>query len=142
MSTKPPVSPANGTKPVKTAASVKPAKKAVATAVQKTVASKPAAPKAKAPVAKKPAAAAAPVATAEKAKSAKIKMERDSFTMPKEEYAQIATLKKRMETVGKPVKKSELLRAGLKLLSGLEDAALQAALATIPTIKTGRPNKK
>lgn len=142
MSTKPPVSPANGAKPVKTTASIKPAKKAVATAVQKTVASKPAAPKAKAPVAKKPAAAAAPVATAEKAKSAKIKMERDSFTMPKEEYAQIAALKKRMETVGKPVKKSELLRAGLKLLSGLEDAALQAALATIPTIKTGRPNKK
>lgn len=74
-------------------------------------------------------------------KPAKIKMERDSFTMPKEEYAQIAVLKKRLESVGQPAKKSELLRAGLALLSKLDDAALKATLAAVPTIKTGRPKK-
>lgn len=74
-------------------------------------------------------------------KTSKVKMERDSFTMPKEEYAQIAILKKRLETLEKPVKKSELLRAGLKLLSAMDDAALKAALASIPVIKTGRPKK-
>lgn len=68
-------------------------------------------------------------------------MERDSFTMPKEEYAQIATLKKRLEGLAKPAKKSELLRAGLKLLSAMDDASLKAAMAAVPTIKTGRPKK-
>ncbi|MFQ6334280.1 hypothetical protein [Methylophilus sp. 3sh_L] len=77
----------------------------------------------------------------DKPKTSKVKMERDSFTMPKEEYAQIAILKKRLETLEKPVKKSELLRAGLKLLSAMDDAALKAALASIPVIKTGRPKK-
>lgn len=72
-------------------------------------------------------------------KQAKTKMERDSFTMPRDEYAQISTLKKRLEGLGQPVKKSELLRAGLKLLAGMDDAALQASLASVPVIKTGRP---
>ncbi|MGP1717446.1 MAG: hypothetical protein ACTS9Y_09720 [Methylophilus sp.] len=101
-----------------------------------------AASKAANPVAAKPAAhAAKPVAANDKPKAPKVKMERDSFTMPKDEYAQIAALKKRLEGVGKPVKKSELLRAGLKLLSALNDTALKAALAAVPTIKTGRPKK-
>lgn len=77
----------------------------------------------------------------DKAKNSKVRMERDSFTMPKEEYAQIASLKKRLEALGKPAKKSELLRAGLKLLSAMDDAALQTAMASVPTIKTGRPKK-
>lgn len=77
----------------------------------------------------------------DKPKASKVKMERDSFTMPKEEYAQIATLKKRLEVVGQPAKKSELLRAGLKLLAAMDDAALKAALASVPVIKTGRPKK-
>lgn len=77
----------------------------------------------------------------EKVKAPKVKMERDSFTMPKDEYAQIATLKKRLEGLAQPAKKSELLRAGLKLLSALDDAALKAALSAVPTIKTGRPKK-
>lgn len=77
----------------------------------------------------------------DKPKAGKVKMERDSFTMPKEEYAQIATLKKRLEVVGQPAKKSELLRAGLKLLAAMDDAALKATLASVPVIKTGRPKK-
>jgi len=78
----------------------------------------------------------------EKPKSDKVKMERDSFTMPKDEYAQIAVLKTRLTALGQPAKKSELLRAGIKLLAAMSDNTLKTTLAKIPVIKTGRPNKK
>ncbi|MES2547260.1 MAG: hypothetical protein V4575_06095 [Pseudomonadota bacterium] len=77
-----------------------------------------------------------------KPKQDKVKMERDSFTMPKEEYAQIALLKARLTSMGQPAKKSELLRAGIKLLAAMSDNTLKTTLAKIPVIKTGRPNKK
>lgn len=77
-----------------------------------------------------------------KPKSEKVKMERDSFTMPKDEYAQIALLKARLTSMGQPAKKSELLRAGIKLLAAMSDNTLKTTLAKIPVIKTGRPNKK
>ncbi len=77
-----------------------------------------------------------------KPKSDKVKMERDSFTMPKDEYAQIALLKTRLTALGQPAKKSELLRAGIKLLAAMSDNTLKTTLAKIPVIKTGRPNKK
>ena len=71
----------------------------------------------------------------------KIKMERDSFTMPKDEYAQLTLLKARLTAMGKPAKKSELLRAGIKLLAAMSDNTLKTTMAKIPVIKTGRPNK-
>ena len=77
-----------------------------------------------------------------KPKSDKVKMERDSFTMPKDEYAQIALLKARLTSMGQQAKKSELLRAGIKLLAAMSDNTLKTTLAKIPVIKTGRPNKK
>lgn len=77
-----------------------------------------------------------------KVKPEKIKMERDSFTMPKEEYAQITMMKARLTALGQPAKKSELLRAGIKLLAAMSDNTLKTTLAKIPVIKTGRPNKK
>ena len=76
-----------------------------------------------------------------KDKPRKAKMERDSFTMPKDEYAQIALMKARLLGLGQPAKKSELLRAGVKLLAAMSDATLKSTLAAIPVIKTGRPNK-
>ena len=91
----------------------------------------------KAAVAKKPVKK-----TEKKAKPEKVKMERDSFTMPKDEYAQIALLKARLSSMGQPAKKSELLRAGIKLLAAMSDNTLKTTLAKIPVIKTGRPNKK
>jgi len=78
----------------------------------------------------------------EKVKSPKLKMERDSFTMPKIEYAQIHVLKERLIKLGNPAKKSELLRAGIMQLTAMTDTALKAAMSKVPTIKTGRPNKK
>lgn len=73
------------------------------------------------------------------AKPKKPKLVRDSFTCPKDEYAAIDALKLRSAQQGHIAKKSELLRAGLKLLAGLEDPQLLAALQAVPSIKTGRP---
>jgi hypothetical protein len=73
------------------------------------------------------------------AKPKKPKLVRDSFTMPKGEYAAIETLKRRATGLGRSPKKSELLRAGLMVLSSLTDSALGQALAKVPAIKTGRP---
>lgn len=75
-------------------------------------------------------------------KAPKLKMERDSFTMPKVEYAQFSVLKERLIKLGQPAKKSELLRAGIMQLTAMTDAALKAAMSKVPAIKTGRPNKK
>jgi hypothetical protein len=94
------------------------------------------------PVVKKaiPKIAAKKVAI-KKEKPRKIKMKRDSFTMPKDEYAQIDLLKKRLINLGQPAKKSELIRAGIQLLAGMSDSTLKATLSKIPVIKTGRPKK-
>jgi len=69
----------------------------------------------------------------------KTKVVRDSFTMPQSDYALIATLKERAS--GVHVKKSELLRAGLRLLSKLTAAQLKKSVADLEKIKTGRPKK-
>lgn len=82
------------------------------------------------------------LATIETIKLDKKKMERDSFTMPKDEYVQFSMLKKRLEVLGQPAKKSELLRAGIKLLTNMSDVQLKEALQSVPVIKTGRPKKK
>ena len=76
-----------------------------------------------------------------KDKPEKVKVVRDSFTIPKAEYAQIAAMKKRAMELGLEVKKSELLRAGLALLSATSDTAFRKALGNVPTLKTGRPGK-
>ena len=76
-------------------------------------------------------------AKVEKAK--KPKMIRDSFTIPKTEYVVIDALKERAGKLSRAAKKSELLRAGVKALAAMSDAAFLAALTAVPTIKTGRP---
>ena len=108
----------------------KPAAKAPATkrTASKAIVAKPAAAK---PVAAKP--------TKAEAKPKKPKLVRDSFTIPKDEYAGIDTLKERSVALGRPAKKSELLRAGLMALLAMSPNALHAALEAVPTIKTGRP---
>lgn len=95
--------------------------------------------------------AAAPLATKPKTAKAekppksdkpkKIKMVRDSFTMPENDYAQLAELKKKCLQAGVHVKKSELLRAGLMSLSKLPDAALIKTMEQVEKLKTGRPAK-
>ncbi len=114
----------------KAPAANQPAAKAPATkrTASKAIVAKPAAAK---PVAAKP--------TKAEAKPKKPKLVRDSFTIPKDEYAGIDTLKERSVALGRPAKKSELLRAGLMALLAMSPNALHAALEAVPTIKTGRP---
>ena len=64
---------------------------------------------------------------------------RDSFTMPEQEYAVLATVKQACLKAGFEVKKSELLRIGVALLGQLDTASLRAVLDSLPQLKTGRP---
>ena len=61
-----------------------------------------------------------------------VKLKRDSFRMPKEGFELIDRLKKRAERLRHPVKKGELLRAGLASLDRLSDEALAFALESVP----------
>jgi hypothetical protein len=74
-------------------------------------------------------------------KPKKIKMVRDSFSMPENEYSQFAALKRTCLLTGVHVKKSELLRAGLLCLSKLSDSELVKVVGQVEILKTGRPTK-
>ena len=117
-------------------------KKAVAAAPAPQKAGKPKPAKeatAKAAKAKK-AGKPAKSGKADKAdKARKPKLVRDSFTIPKAEYAVIETLKLRAAKLGRPAKKSEVLRAGVQALAAMGDAAFLAAVGAVPVVKTGRP---
>lgn len=82
---------------------------------------------------------AATVAKPDKLK--KTKMVRDSFTMPKAEFAVLDLLKSRATNLKTPTKKTELIRAGIKALAAMSDASFLAAVAAVPNLKTGRPAK-
>lgn len=125
-------------------------------AARKSVARKSAAGSASAKAAKPAARAKSMAKTEKKAKHEKkpappaaiehgkhrIKLVRDSFTMPRDEFERIARLKGRAIDLKRPAKKSELLRAGLQVLERLDDASLLATLNALQPIKTGRPKKR
>jgi hypothetical protein len=98
-----------------------------------------------APAARKPAATPRKTATAKPAKKVaapkKVKVVRDSFSMPQEDYALIAKLKEKALAAGMTVKKSALLRAGLQLLDKSSALQLKRVLSGLTPIKTGRPKK-
>ncbi len=73
------------------------------------------------------------------AKTHKPKLVRDSFTIPKDEYQVLDTLKGRALGLGQHVRKSELLRAGIQVLAAMGDRAFLKAVGSVPTLKTGRP---
>jgi hypothetical protein len=72
----------------------------------------------------------------------KHKLVRDSFTIPKVEYAVLGGLKQRALRLAHPAKKSELLRAGISALNAMSDQSFLAALGAVPSLKTGRPKKE
>ena len=116
-----------------------PAKSPLKTAVKSRVKAKPST-QAKTAVKSAVKTAVKPVIkTAKVEKAKKPKMIRDSFTIPKTEYLVIDALKERAGKLSRAAKKSELLRAGVKALAAMSDAAFLAALSAVPTIKTGRP---
>ena len=61
----------------------------------------------------------------------KSKLKRDSYSIPESEHKQIALLKKRCVDQGKPIKKSYLLRAGIQVLTMMDDAELLSAVARV-----------
>ncbi len=77
----------------------------------------------------------------EKKAENKVKVVRDSFTMPQADYALISALKQKALKAGVHVKKSELLRAGLQALDRLSVGQLRRHVADLEKIKTGRPKK-
>lgn len=72
-------------------------------------------------------------------KPKKPKLIRGSFTFPKEEDEQLASLKAKILKLGIASKKTEILRAAIKNLSQLSHAQLLVAINSISNIKTGRP---
>ena len=123
--------------------SASPVRKATAGATVRASAPRPSAKAAAArpPAPPQPAVAAKPAKTAKADKPRKPKLVRDSFTIPKPEYIVLGDLKLRAARLGAPAKKSEVLRAGIKALAQMSDAAFQSAMAAVPAIKTGRPGK-
>jgi hypothetical protein len=75
-----------------------------------------------------------------KSKTVKAKVIRDSFSFPEQDYLKISELKKTCLAAGIHVKKSEVLRAGLHLLTKLNLAELKVAVDQVDKIRTGRPN--
>ncbi len=106
-------------------------------AVKKSVVKKPSAKKGT-----EPAAVRAPVVeTVPPQKSKKVKLVRDSFTMPGNEYQILQDLKKASLKAGIEIKKSELLRIGVGLLKNLTIPQLDAARAALTKLQAGRPKK-
>ncbi len=75
-----------------------------------------------------------------KGKTIKTKVIRDSFSFPEQDYLKISELKKTCLTAGIHVKKSEILRAGLQLLTKLTLTELKQVIEQVEKVQTGRPN--
>lgn len=122
-----------------------PARRASASASARPAAKAPARMPAPAPTAKADNGKGGEAPKADKAekidKAHKVKVLRDSFTMPKTEFAVLQALKQRASHGGRAVKKSEVLRAGVLALAEMGDAAFLAAIGAVPAVKTGRPAK-
>lgn len=134
--------------PVKVAATrpaaKKPASKSVSTAprrpVTKIVAKslKPVVAKSVTAVVKtKPVAATKTIS-----KPKKVKLVCNKFSLPANEHALLADLKKRAKKLGKEFKKSEFIRAGIAHLVALTDTVLVNTLSKVERVKAGRSSKK
>jgi hypothetical protein len=86
-----------------------------------------------------PKSAAQSEVAAQTAAKTKLKLVRDSFTIPKSEYLVLESLKLRAAKLARPTKKGELIRAGIGALDLMGEKAFLAALNAVPTLKTGRP---
>lgn len=123
------------------------AKAASAPAMKRATAAKKTAVKGTPETAEKPTVKAMPDAPKPEikenkdAKLKKVKLVRDSFTMPEAEYAVLGDVKKACLKAGIEVKKSELLRVGVALIRQLDTARLKEILDSLPTLKAGRPKK-
>lgn len=106
-----------------------------ASAVEKRAA-KPAVKRA----AKKPVKVTPKSGTIKPKKKPKAKVIRD-FSMPQAEYQKIAEIKEACLKAGLRVKKSEVLRAGVKALGEMNEAQLKHAMTGFGKIRAARPKK-
>lgn len=74
-----------------------------------------------------------------KKKQDKAKVIRDSFSFPEQDHHKITELKKICLAAGVHVKKGEILRAGLNLLTNLNLTDLLQAVEKVERVRTGRP---
>jgi DNA-binding transcriptional regulator YiaG len=81
------------------------------------------------------------VQSLKKEKPEKIKMVRDSFSLPEGDYAKLIDLKKKCIAAGVHVKKSELMRLGLLQLSKLGNTALITSAKRIASVKNKKTSK-
>ena len=79
-------------------------------------------------------------AAVKKIKTAKVKVIRDSFSFPEKDYLKISELKSTCLAAGIHVKKGEILRAGLHLLTKLNLDELKQAVEQVEKVQTGRPS--
>jgi hypothetical protein len=131
----------------RTAPKTAPSRKSPARAARKSPARKKAAPapaaeaiqraaaKAASPAPTKPAKPATAASQQAPAEPKKLKLVRDSFTLPKVEYGVIDILKTRAARLARPAKKSEIVRAGLKALIAMSDADFLACVSSLPAAK-------
>jgi Arc/MetJ-type ribon-helix-helix transcriptional regulator len=69
----------------------------------------------------------------------KIKVERFSFSMPKDTKANIERLRKRSANLGVLINQSEVIRTGLNALDNVSDDELKKILALLVRLEPGRP---
>lgn len=71
----------------------------------------------------------------------KINVVRDTFTLPEKDYDLIELCKTKLLENKVSATKSEIIRAGLIILSKLTDKELVSSIKLVEKIRTGRPKK-
>lgn len=87
-----------------------------------------------------PRVVSSPARAPKKAKAGKVV--RDAFSIPKSEHAELKSLRNVLARAGRPATKSEMLRAGLRLLSQRSVSELLAVLDALPVIAKGKAKGK
>ncbi len=121
-------------KPARRGAAVRPARIPKPARPEPAVVPQPKPKKASVLRASTPHAAAAP--------KINVKLARGRFTMPEADFDRISLLKNRARELGRPAKKNELLRAGLRALVMLSDESLMIALDQLEATKPGKAAKQ
>jgi len=60
-----------------------------------------------------------------------VSLVREKFSIPEGEYEQLLEMKQRLSDLGLPVKKSELVRAGLLMLAVLDESELKETVLKV-----------
>ena len=69
------------------------------------------------------------------------KLVRETFSMPASDFHLIEKIRDRDPALAARSTKSEIVRAGIHVLSGMSDQDLEQTLTQIERLKTGRPGR-